>query len=322
MNNVLVTGGAGYIGSHTCKQLAQCGFNPVTIDNLSTGHTDAVRWGPLIVADLHDTETLVRVLERQKIHSVIHFAAHAYVGESVKEPLRYYQNNTSGSISLLKAMRLVGVNRLVFSSTCAVYGDPIHPSLAEDHPTKPVNPYGRSKRFVEEILVDESKAKALNFVALRYFNAAGASPDGDIGERHDPETHLIPLAIGSALGGAPLKIFGNNYETPDGTAIRDYVHVEDLACAHIQALHYLDGGGKSDFFNLGTGAGSSVMEIITALRCIGASPVYTFDERRPGDPARLIANADKARDFLNWYPTKSGIKNILTSALRWHSRRP
>jgi UDP-arabinose 4-epimerase len=316
--NILVTGGAGYIGSHTCKRLAEYGYTPVTFDNLSSGHAGAVRWGPLIVGDIRDTVTLEKALKDHSVQAVVHFAAHAYVGESVQNPLKYYENNTIGSISLLRAMRNTLVEKLVFSSTCAVYGNPTQAALTEDHPANPINPYGRSKRFVEQIFLDESRSGQLRFVSLRYFNAAGASTDGDIGERHNPETHLIPLAIQSHITTDSLRVFGNDYDTPDGTAIRDYVHVDDLAAAHVLSLKYLDADGPSDFFNLGTGTGYSVMEIISALERLGARPKYEITGRREGDPARLVADARKAESALGWSSKNSSLDHILKTALQWH----
>lgn len=319
--NILVTGGAGYIGSHTCKRLAECGYTPVTFDNLCSGHADAVRWGPLIVGDIRDTLKLEKALKDHSVQAVVHFAAHAYVGESVRNPLKYYENNTIGSVSLLRAMRNTLVEKLVFSSTCAVYGNPKQTLLTEEHPTNPINPYGRSKRFVEQISLDESLSRQLRFISLRYFNAAGASADGDLGERHDPETHLIPLAIQSHLTTDFLQVFGDDYDTPDGTAIRDYVHVDDLAAAHVLSLKYLDAGGRSDFINLGTGTGYSVMEIISALGRLGAHPKYELTDRREGDPPHLVADARKARDVLGWSPKNSSLDYILETALQWHLQK-
>lgn len=322
MRSILVTGGAGYIGSHACKMLSKEGYEPIVYDNLSTGHKDAVKWGPLIIGDLQDTTLLSDTLNQYKPDAVIHFAASAYVGESITNPFKYYLNNVGGTISLLNAMQENGINKLIFSSTCATYGTPSSHLINEECPQHPINPYGQSKLMIEKILLDLSITGQIQQVSLRYFNAAGNDKDGEIGENHSPETHLIPLAIQSAYGGEKLKIFGTDFDTPDGTAIRDYIHVEDLAHAHITAIKYLASGGPSDFFNLGTGQGQSVREIITALNALGIVVNFCEEGRRPGDPSHLVADSSKARSILNWKPKYSNIDQILQTAIGWHIKSP
>jgi UDP-glucose-4-epimerase GalE len=320
MKTVLVTGGAGYIGAHTCKGLFNAGYNPITYDNLSTGHKEFVKWGELVVGDLHDTEKLTKILMKYKPMAVIHFAASAYVGESVENPFKYYRNNVGGTLSLIEAIISAQVKHLVFSSTCATYGVPNKELIDELTPQEPINPYGRSKLIIEQILQDLSLRNQINYVALRYFNAAGADKDAEIGEWHEPETHLIPLAIRSASGGAKLKVFGTDFPTPDGTAVRDYIHVEDLADGHIRALEYLIAGGLSGAVNLGTGRGSSVAEVIKNLQEIGIDVAFEDAPRRPGDPAFLVADNSKAARLLGWSASNSGIKKTLNSALVWHQK--
>jgi UDP-arabinose 4-epimerase len=318
---VLVTGGAGYVGSHACKILAKAGYRPVVYDNLIYGHREAVKWGPFVEGDLHDAHLLAETLAAHKPCAVMHFAAFAYVGESVADPLKYYRNNVGGTLSLLSAMHTAGIDRLVFSSTCATYGNPETELLAETHPQKPINPYGGSKLMVERMLSGLSGAGQMNYVALRYFNAAGADPDGEIGERHEPETHLIPLAIAAGMGGAVLKIFGNDFPTPDGTAIRDYIHVNDLAVAHVKALEHLLAGKSSDFFNLGTGHGYSVLDVVAALRTQGLDLKTEQAPRRAGDPPRLVADASKANSVLGWRADMSDLPTILKTAIAWHNKK-
>lgn len=320
---VLVTGGAGYIGSHTCKALAHAGYLPVTIDNFVYGHDWAVKWGPLEEGDIGDPEFVERVVREHRIEAVVHFAAYAYVGESMSEPAAYFRNNVINSLSLLETMHSCGVRTIVFSSTCATYGLPEEVPIGEEHPQRPVNPYGESKLFLERTLNWYEAAYKLRSVALRYFNAAGADPDGEIGEDHDPETHLIPLAIAAALGQGPeLRVFGNDYPTPDGTAVRDYVHVTDLASAHVKALDYLLRGGTSTALNLGTGIGRSVREVIAAVERASRRRVPMHEApRRAGDPPLLIAAPGQAREILGWEPKLSDIDSIVTTALRWHSRK-
>jgi UDP-glucose-4-epimerase GalE len=320
VKNILVTGGAGYVGSHTCKLLAVAGYEPITFDNLSTGFKSSVKWGPLIVGELSQTELLVKSFEKYEVVAVIHFAASSYVGESVANPFKYYLNNVGGTISLLDAMTTVGLKDIVFSSTCATYGTPEVKLISESCSQLPINPYGQSKLMIEKILDDMSRKNEISHICLRYFNAAGADKDCEIGERHDPETHLIPLAIRSALGGPILKVFGTDFLTPDGTAVRDYVHVEDLGNAHILAVEKLLAGGLSDFYNLGTGTGTSVLQIIDSLKRLGLPVKHVDARRREGDPAYLVANANKANSDLNWQPIYNKIDDLLTTAIRWHFR--
>ena len=320
--NVLVTGGAGYIGSHTAKALARSGYRPIVIDDLSTGHAHNVKWGPLIRARLSDTEAVRRVLQEYKIEAVIHFAGSALVGESATQPLAYFENNVGGTLSLLQAMLDTGVKPIVFSSTCATYGMPGQVPIPESHIQKPINPYGDSKLAVERVLEWMGAAGQIRWVALRYFNAAGADSEGELGEEHEHETHLIPLAIGAALKDRePLKIFGTDYPTPDGTAIRDYIHVTDLASAHLCSLQYLGRGGESVALNLGTGNGASVMEVVAMVQLVGGRAVPTImAPRRAGDPPILVASPDRARRLLQWEPTNSKLKTIVEAAWRWHNR--
>jgi UDP-arabinose 4-epimerase len=320
---VLVTGGAGYIGSHTAKTLKAAGHEPIVLDNLIYGHTWAVQWGPFEQGDLADMAFLRSVFDRHAIDAVIHFAANAYVGESMTDPSKYFRNNTFNTLNLLDTMVARGVKRMVFSSTCATYGDPQRIPIDESHPQAPVNPYGESKLFVERILHWYGKAYALRSVALRYFNASGADPEGDIGEDHDPETHLIPLVIEAALGRRPpVGVFGSDYPTPDGTAIRDYIHVMDLADAHVKALAYLAGEGASTAINLGTGHGHSVREVIQTVEQVGGNPVpSTTSPRRAGDPPQLVADARRAKDVLGWTPRYPDLGTIIEHAWKWHTRR-
>ncbi|MBA2453671.1 MAG: UDP-glucose 4-epimerase GalE [Chloroflexia bacterium] len=319
---ILVTGGAGYIGSHTAKALARAGHQPVVFDNLSFGHRWAVRWGPLVEGDLSDKALLRSVLETHEIDAVIHFAASAYVGESMQNPRKYFRNNVVNTLNLLDAMMDAKVKKIVFSSTCATYGDPQELPITERHPQKPVNPYGDSKLFVEQMLKWYGHAYGLHWTALRYFNAAGADPDGAIGENHTPETHLIPLAIQAAMGLRPyLEVFGTEYPTPDGSAVRDYVHVNDLADAHIRALGHLLDGGDNLALNLGTGNGYSVREVIATVERVSQKSVpVRLTLPRAGDPAELIADASEARRVLGWRPVFNDLESIVRSAWNWHSR--
>ena len=322
--SILVTGGAGYVGSHACKALAAAGHTPVVYDNLSRGHREAVRWGPLVEGDLHDSSRLAAAFSEYRIEAVMHFAAFAYVGESVRDPETYYRNNVGGTLALLAAMRGAGVERIVFSSTCAVYGVPDTLPIRETTTKAPLNPYGDTKLAIERALRWYEGAYGLRYMALRYFNAAGADPDGEIGEEHEPETHLIPLVLRAALGtGDPLQIFGTDYPTPDGTAIRDYIHVADLADAHVRALGDLAAGGESAALNLGTGQGCSVREVIAAVERIGGRVVPRREvARRPGDPPELVADPALARARLGWQPRHSGIDTIIATALAWEQRSP
>jgi UDP-arabinose 4-epimerase len=319
---VMVTGGAGYIGSHACKALAAAGWTPVTFDNLSSGHRWAVKWGPLVQGHLADTALVRQTLRRYDIQTVLHFAANAYVGESMRDPGKYFRNNSAGTFSLLDAMVDAGVPRLVLSSTCATYGQPQYLPLCEDHPQLPVNPYGESKLFIERALKWYEHAHGLQSVVLRYFNAAGADADGEIGEDHQPETHLIPLVIQAALGRHPqLQVFGTDYPTRDGTAVRDYVHVTDLAAAHVAALDHLAAGRPSVSLNLGTGRGHTVREVIRAVEAVAGCcvPVH-MAPRRPGDPAVLVAGSARTRQLLDWQPRHSDLHTIVATAWAWHTR--
>lgn len=313
---ILVTGGAGYIGSHCCKALAQQGATPVVIDNLSRGHADAVRWGPLIKADLRDTETLLKTLRDEKIEAVVHFAALAYVGESVEQPQTYYDNNVGGMISLLGAMQRAEVDKIVFSSSCATYGVPDQVPIAETTPQAPINPYGRTKLICEWMLEDAAQATGLRYAALRYFNAAGADPEGELAEHHFPETHVIPLALMAALGtGKPLSVFGTDYPTADGTCIRDYIHVDDLARAHVLALKSLHADGQSLKLNLGTGRGTSVRQVLDAVERVTGRKVPVIEApRRPGDPPELVADPARAEEVLGFRTRWNDIDDIVGHA--------
>jgi len=321
-DTILVTGGAGYIGSQTCKALARAGYNPVVLDNMVYGHEWAVRWGELARGDILDENFLDQAFLTYTPRAVMHFAAYAYVGESVTDPQKYYRNNVGGSLCLLEAMRRHGCHRIVFSSTCATYGTPHHIPIPETHARHPVNPYGWSKLMIEQMLQDFDAAYGMRHVALRYFNAAGADPEGEVGEDHEPETHLLPLAVQAALGlRGPLTIFGQDYPTPDGTAIRDYIHVVDLARAHVTALDYLLAGSPSNAFNLGTGQGHSVQEVLDMVCQVGGKNVPAIHgPRRAGDPPALVAVADKARAVLDWQPERADLKDIVQTAWDWHLR--
>jgi UDP-glucose-4-epimerase GalE len=317
---VLVTGGAGYIGSHTAKALAMAGCEPIVYDNLSEGHRWAVKWGPLVEAQLSDRDRLRHTIRNFRIQGAIHFAAHAYVGESMREPRRYFRNNVSNTLILLDALLDAGVKLFVFSSSCAIYGTPAVTPISEGHPMQPVNPYGESKLFVERVLDWYGAAYGLRSASLRYFNASGADPAGELGELHDPETHLLPLAIRAALGlHSHIEIFGKDYPTPDGSAIRDFVHVSDLADAHVLALNELQRGRDSFAANLGTGRGTSVLEVIRAVERVMHAPVATREcPRRPGDPAALVADPSLAGSLLGWRPKLSAIEDIVATAWQWH----
>lgn len=320
---VLVTGGAGYIGSHACKALSNAGYLPVTVDNLSSGHRDFVKWGPLFEADIRDSVVLNDAFAEHRPVAVMHFAAHAYVGESVADPQKYYDNNVTGSLSLLAAARRAGVQRIVFSSTCATYGQPDNLPITEDTPQRPINPYGRSKLMIEEMLSDFDTAYGMRSIALRYFNACGADPDGEIGEDHDPELHLIPRVIYRAMGkNIDLTVFGTDYPTPDGTALRDYIHVTDLAEAHVLALRRLIDTDHSDRINLGVGRSYSVLEVIEAARAVSGH-IFTYETalKRSGDPVELLASVARAKEQLGFTASRSSLDDILTTAFAWHGQR-
>ncbi|HEV2674995.1 MAG TPA: UDP-glucose 4-epimerase GalE [Aliidongia sp.] len=320
--NILVTGGAGYIGSHTAKALSRAGYRPVTYDSLVYGHRHAVKWGPFVEGDIADTPKLEQVIKDEAIDAVVHFAAFAYVGESVTKPEIYFQNNVVGSLSLLDAMRHTGVKPIVFSSTCATYGMPDRMPITEETLQRPINPYGETKLMIERALAWYGPAHDIRSVSLRYFNACGADPEGEIGEEHDPETHLIPLILDAALGKrAAIDVFGTDYPTPDGTAVRDYIHVQDLADAHVKALAYLFDGGATTQVNLGTGTGNSVREVIDAVeRVTGRTVPRREVARRAGDPPELVADPSKANSLLGWKPAMSDIDSIIRTAWAWHTR--
>lgn len=322
MTTVLVTGGAGYIGSHACMRLAEAGYRPVTYDNLSRGFERAVQWGPLERGDVLDEDRLDAVLRTHAPAAVMHFAAFAAVGESVADPLLYYRNNLAGTVSLLRAMRRAGIGTLVFSSTCAIFGQPERQPMNEETPRAPINPYGATKLAAETLLADCEGAHGLRSMRLRYFNAAGADPEARIGEAHEPETHLIPLVLRTAAGERPMvEIYGDDYPTPDGTAVRDYVHVLDLADAHILALRHLLDGGSSGAYNLGTGHGYSVREVIAACEAaVGKSLPRRAVARRPGDPALLVADSRAIERAFGWTPRHSDLESIVGDAWRWHRK--
>ena len=332
MSTVLVAGGAGYIGSHAVKALARAGYDVVVYDSLLAGHREAVdrltracpqRAITFVQGDILDGAAVRRALEISGAEAVMHFAALLSVGGSVREPFPYYRTNVAGTLTVLEAMASLGLSRFVFSSTCATFGEPVHPFIDEDHPQRPINAYGESKLAVERALPHVERAHGIRSVALRYFNAAGADPDGVVGEDHSPEEHIIPRALNTALTGEPLAIFGDDYPTPDGTCVRDYVHVCDLADAHVLALKRLEAGGASARYNLGNGEGMSVRQVIDAVgRAVGRDVPYTIGPRRPGDPARLVAGAARARAELGWTPRLAAIDDIVGTACRWHQAYP
>lgn len=319
---VLVTGGAGYIGSHACKALAKAGYLPIAYDNLCFGHEWAVQWGPLEIGDIADRDRLNAVMRQYQPAAIMHFAAFAYVGESVDHPGKYYRNNVAGSLTLLEAARDCGIGRFIFSSTCATYGVPKALPIDETSPQHPVNPYGHSKLIVEQMLRDFEVAHGLKWIALRYFNAAGADRDVQIGEFHNPETHLIPLVLDAASGRSDaITVFGTDYDTPDGTCVRDYIHVSDLADAHVLALMALESGRPSGVYNLGNGLGFSVNEVIAAAeRVTGLEIPRRYGTRRAGDPARLVADAGKAKSELGWQPQVTDLEEIISTAWAWRQR--
>ncbi len=319
MKTILVTGGAGYVGSHCCKAFARAGWKVVVFDNLFRGWRDMVKWGPLIEGNILDRSALDAAFAEVKPDVVAHFAALTYVGESVQDPGLYYRNNSFGAFNLLEAMRAAGVNKLIFSSTAATYGVPHQTPMPEDHPQLPINPYGWSKLFVERMMADYAAAYDLRYAALRYFNAAGADAEGEVGERHEPETHVIPLAARGALrDDYEFTIFGDDFETRDGTCVRDYIHVSDLGRAHAAAADYLLGGGAAMAFNLGTGHGTTVKEIADAIEAVSGRPLpRRIGPRRAGDPAVLVASNARAKAVLGWAPQQSSIDEIVQSAWAW-----
>lgn len=317
---ILVTGGAGYIGSHVNKLLNKKGYQTIVYDNLIYGNVESVKWGTFIEGDLNDTSKLNSLFKKHNIDAVMHFAAFAYVGESVRDPQKYYYNNVLNTINLLKAMNEAKVDKFIFSSTCATYGDPKRLPMDEKHPQMPINPYGKSKYMVEKILEDYYQAYNLKYVILRYFNAAGADPEGEIGEKHEPETHLIPLAIETAIGKrSKIKVFGNDYDTHDGTCVRDYIHVNDIADAHILALEYLINGGDCEIFNLSNGNGYTVMEVLDCVKEITKADLnIVYDSKRNGDPATLLGSSKKIELKLGWKPKYPELSTIIETAWKWH----
>ncbi len=324
MKNILVVGGAGNIGSHMCKHLSKHGYLPIVLDNLSRGHEKAVKWGPFIEGSISDRNILKRVFSEHRIDAVMHYAAYSYVGESVTDPSMYYQNNLADTICLLSEMVEAEVIKIVFSSSCAVYGEPKEIPITENHPQNPVNPYGRTKYMVEQVLDDFKYAYGVESVSLRYFNAAGADPEGELGEDHNPESHLIPLTIQAALGKREeIRIYGNNYPTHDGTCIRDFIHVEDLAESHLLALNRLLNGKGGGTYNLGNGQGYSVREVIDITRRITGKPIRDrVVDRRDGDPAVLVGSSDKAKNELGWNPRFPDLESIVETAWHWHQKHP
>jgi UDP-glucose 4-epimerase len=321
---ILVSGGAGYVGSHAVKKLTKEGFRCLVVDNLVYGHSQFVRDAELIEGDTGNAELLDKIFRQNQIEAVMHFAAYTYVGESVTDPAKYYQNNVVSTLALLKAMVKAKVNKMIFSSTCATYGNPQEIPITENHPQNPINPYGAAKLMVERILRDFDQAYGLRSVIFRYFNAAGADPDGEIGEWHDPETHLIPLVLDvAARSRESVQIYGTDYETPDGTCIRDYIHVTDIAQAHLLGLQRLMAGEPSNVFNLGNGGGFSVREVIqTAEKITGQKIKVAETSRRPGDPPALVGSAQKAQQALGWKPQFPDLESILQTAWNWHQKRP
>ncbi|MCR8844845.1 UDP-glucose 4-epimerase GalE [Paenibacillus sp. SC116] len=324
--SILVTGGAGYIGSHTVQALLDGGHNVIVVDNLTAGHIESIKQDQVkfYPCDIRDKETLSQIIQKHSVKAVIHFAASSLVGESMKDPAKYYDNNVYGTQCLLEAMALQQVKHIVFSSTAATYGNPTQVPIQETEPTMPTNTYGETKLTMERMMKWFEQAYGMTYVALRYFNAAGASENGAIGEDHTPETHLIPLVLQVALNQRKhISVFGNDYDTPDGTCIRDYIHVSDLADAHVKALQHLIAGGTSDVFNLGNGNGYSVLEIIEAARVVTGHSIHAqMETRREGDPAILIADASKAREHLKWIPQWTNIQHIIASAWKWHQANP
>jgi UDP-glucose 4-epimerase len=321
MTNILVAGGAGYIGAHTCLDLFAKGFTPVVYDNLSNGHAEFVKWGKLEIGDIRDRRRLDEVLAKHKPQAIIHFAAAIEVNESVRDPGRYYENNVGGTITLLRAAQAAGIDKIVFSSTCATYGMPLSIPMDEGHPQSPLNPYGQSKLIVEQILRDLDRYQGLHSVILRYFNAAGADPEGKIGEWHSPETHAIPIALEAALGRRPyFQVLGTDYETRDGSCVRDFVHVLDLADAHTRAIEHLLNDGKSLALNLGTGHGTTVKELLDQVgRVVGKTIDVKYGPRRDGDSPALIADNTLAKRTIGWSP-RHDLKSIIDTAWNWHSK--
>ncbi len=320
---VLVTGGAGYIGSHACKALTAAGWQVVVFDNLSSGHREAVRYGELVQGDIADLAGVRDAIRRHRVTAVVHFAALLDVAESVREPVRYYRSNVGGALGVLEAMAAEGVRYFVFSSTCATFGEPVETPIAETHPQRPINAYGETKLAVERALPHVERAHGIRSMILRYFNAAGADPEGELGEDHSPEIHIIPKTIAAALGGPGVSIFGDDYPTPDGTCLRDYVHVTDLADAHVKALEAMTETDRSGAYNLGTGSPHSVREVISAVERVAGRPVEaSLAPRRPGDPAVLYAAPQKAKTELRWQPRFTDLDTIVRTAWEWSQEHP
>jgi UDP-glucose 4-epimerase len=319
---ILVVGGAGYVGSHMVKMLGESGHEAVTLDNLSSGQKDKVTSGKIILGDLADTNTLDRLFYENKFDAVMHFASFIEVSESIQNPLKYYENNVSNTINLLKAMKMHDVSKLIFSSTAAIFGEPVYTPIDEDHPQRPINPYGHTKLMIENILKDCDKAYGLKSVCLRYFNAAGADPDGELGECHEPETHLIPLVLQVAAGRRKdIKVFGSDYDTKDGTCVRDYIHIVDLCDAHLKALQALCAGMESKSFNLGNGNGFSVKKVISVAEKVTGRQIKVIDaKRRVGDPAILVANSSSIKEELNWEPKYADLTTIIAHAWNWEQK--
>ena len=323
MLTILVTGGAGYIGSHVTKELSFQGYQPVVYDNLQAGHRKSVKNALFIEGDLADSEKLRKILQSYSIDAIMHFAADCLVGESVENPLKYFKNNVKNSIQLIELMDEFDIKEFVFSSSAAVYGEPKETPILENHPCCPTNPYGETKLIFEKVLQAHLEAGKLKYISLRYFNAAGADPEGELGEDHSPETHLIPVGIKAVLTGDSVPIFGTDYDTPDGTCIRDYIHVTDLARAHILALKRLEGGGNSGIYNLGNGNGYSVREVLETIRKVTKRKMTIMESpRRAGDPARLVASSEKIRRELGWTPEYPALETIVETAWQWHRKHP
>ena len=324
MKNILVVGGAGYIGSHMAKYLSKKGYMPIVLDNLVCGHRRAVKYGPFFEGSMNDPSLLEKIFSDYPISAVMHFAAFCYVNESIEQPAKYYQNNVANTLALLEVMVERNIDNFIFSSSCAIYGEPVETPMSEDHPQRPINPYGRTKLVVEQMLHDFRQAYGLESVCLRYFNAAGADHDGELGEDHDPETHLIPLVLKTALGQQPyINIFGDDYPTPDGTCIRDYIHIEDLAQAHLLALERLLTELPGGQYNLGNDTGYSVKQVIDIARSVTKEEIPAkVVERRPGDPAVLISSSEKAMKDLGWKPKFPDLETIMETAWAWHKNHP
>jgi UDP-glucose 4-epimerase len=323
MSTILVTGGAGYIGSHVVKELLRQGYQPIVFDNLRTGHRKAAKNAPFIEGDLSDTKKLRETFQSYPVHAVLHFAADCLVGESVQYPAKYFKNNVKNSLQLIEILEEAGITKLVFSSSAAVYGEPREIPISEEHRCAPTNPYGETKWIFEKVLQTFHDAGKLDFVSLRYFNAAGADPEGELGEDHSPETHLIPLVIKAAMDGTSVPVYGKDYNTPDGTCVRDYIHVTDLANAHFLALQELEEGKISGTYNLGNGNGYSVREVIETVEKVTGRKVTAVDSpRRPGDPARLVASSEKIRKELGWISRYPDLETIVETAWQWHRSHP